>query len=208
MEDGFLRSGDGGRRWESWNFGLLDLSVLCLGVSPNFADDQIVFAGTESGIFRSTNGGRAWRELASTVAFSPIISLAISPRFADDGTLYAGTEAHGLFCSRDRGFSWMRLGANKLTGSINGILLGLDMPEAVGVLEGSAVFYSSDNNQSWKRDPAIPRGEDFTCGLAPQGFGLQAPLLLGLIDGRIWRSGKGGEIKSISVKSQKNQSRQ
>ena len=30
MEDGIFRSADRGNRWKSWNFGLLDLNVLCL----------------------------------------------------------------------------------------------------------------------------------------------------------------------------------
>ncbi len=61
MEDGVFRSADRGASWVAWNFGLLDLNVLCLAVSPDFANDETLVAATESGLFVSTNGGRAWR---------------------------------------------------------------------------------------------------------------------------------------------------
>jgi len=63
MEDGVFRSADRGSHWVAWNFGLLDLNVLYVAISPHFACDEILFAGTETGIFRSTNVGRAWREM-------------------------------------------------------------------------------------------------------------------------------------------------
>ena len=61
MDDGVYRSADRGVRWVAFNFGLLDLHVSCLAVSPDYADDETLLAGTESGIFESTNGeiGRA-----------------------------------------------------------------------------------------------------------------------------------------------------
>ena len=97
MEDGVFRSSDRGERWVRWNFGLLDLHVLVLALSPDFAQDETLFVGVESGIFRSTNGGRAWREVPFPTDLAPVISLAISPDFKRDGLLLAGTEAHGLY---------------------------------------------------------------------------------------------------------------
>ena len=38
--DGIVRSEDGGRTWASGNAGLLDLTVLAIGVSPEFGRDQ------------------------------------------------------------------------------------------------------------------------------------------------------------------------
>lgn len=34
MEDGVFRWGDRGEYWAAWNFGLLDLNVLCMAISP------------------------------------------------------------------------------------------------------------------------------------------------------------------------------
>lgn len=71
MEDGIFRSANRGERWSPWNFGLLDLNVLALAISPCFESDETIFAGTESGIFRSTNGGRAWREADFPLSWHP-----------------------------------------------------------------------------------------------------------------------------------------
>jgi len=56
-EDGIFRSADPGSYWTAQNFDLLDLNVLCLVISPNFARDETLYTGTDSGIFRSTKGG-------------------------------------------------------------------------------------------------------------------------------------------------------
>jgi photosystem II stability/assembly factor-like uncharacterized protein len=59
--DGILRSEDSGRTWSGANAGLLDLTAICLAVSPCFESDRTGFAGTASGLYRTRNGGRAWR---------------------------------------------------------------------------------------------------------------------------------------------------
>ena len=106
MEDGVFLSSDRGGRFNRWNFGLLDLNVYSMAVSPTFLEDETLFVGTESGIFRSTNGGRAWREVNFPIEFAPVLSLAVSPDFATDGVIFAGTETCGLFRSDDRGQTW------------------------------------------------------------------------------------------------------
>ena len=121
VEDGVFRSGDRGSQWESWNFGLLDLDVYSIAISPAFGDplgssglgssgDETLYVGTETGIFRSTNGGRAWREVGFDTDLAPVLSLALSPDYARDGCLYAGTASQGLYCSGDRGRTWARIG--------------------------------------------------------------------------------------------------
>ena len=109
MEDGVLRSWDRGASWAAWNFGLLDLNVFALALSPNFTHDDMLFVGAESGVFRSTNGGRAWRETAFPMECAPVLSLALSPNFSVDGCILAGTEEHGLWRSGDRGLTWARM---------------------------------------------------------------------------------------------------
>ncbi len=87
LEDGALRSDDGGRTWRGWNFGLLDwrVNALCDGQGA-------IWAGTDCGLFRSDSAGRSWRDVP---AFddSPILSLAR----AAGGALLIGTEACQLF---------------------------------------------------------------------------------------------------------------
>ena len=71
LEDGVYSSSDRGGRWQPWNFGLFDLNVLCLALSPAWIEDETAYAGTETGLYRSTNGGRAWRHTGFPVELAP-----------------------------------------------------------------------------------------------------------------------------------------
>ena len=66
------RSADRGQNWARWNFGLFDLRVLALAVSPDFSHDETVFAGTETGIYVSKSGGRSWRPLPFPDEAAPV----------------------------------------------------------------------------------------------------------------------------------------
>ena len=192
MEDGVFRSSDRGERWVRWNFGLLDLHVLALALSPDFAQDETLFAGVESGIFRSTNGGRAWREVPFPTDLAPVISLAISPDFKRDGLLLAGTEAHGLYVSRDRGRTWAALGEGVLGEAVNAILLAPDFPQTPTILAvtSDGLSLSEDGGSTWSEFAAdVPPDEAVVAVSAPQGLRLGAPLLLGLSNGDVMRAG-------------------
>mgnify|MGYP001039851213 FL=1 len=188
MEDGVFRSGDRGVHWAAWNFGLLDLNVLCLAMSPTFAEDETVFAGTDSGIFRSTNGGRAWREVDFPADLAPVLSLALAPGYASSGLLFAGTEACGLYTSQDRGRSWTRLGEGSIEGAVNTILLSPEFssrPEILVAL-ADAIIVSRDGGQTWSDwNPDFDIQQSITAVAGPLGLGPNAPLLVGLMDGRV-----------------------
>ena len=190
MEDGVFRSGDRGAHWAAWNFGLLDLSVICMSMSSAFADDETVFAGTDSGVFRSMNGGRAWRELEFPPDWAPVLSLALSPGYGADGMLFAGTESAGLFGSNDQGRTWKPLGGEVIAGAVNSIVLAPDFPAqpAVLALLGNALLVSRDGGRSWSDwKPGLPVDRVLTAVAAPQGLGPGAPLLVGLADGAVLR---------------------
>lgn len=188
-EDGVFRSADQGRHLYRWNFGLLDLSVFSMAISPSFADDETLFVGTETGIFRSTNGGRAWREVNFPTEFAPVLSLAISPDYANDGILFAGTESCGLFQSSDRGSTWNRLAEDVVQESVNGILLSPEFPAKPEILIlGERLLVSRDGGQSWtkwKKDIAFE--EMITAITAPQGLDPDMPLLVGFVGGAVRR---------------------
>ncbi len=190
LEDGVFRSNDRGGHWVAWNFGLLDLSIFALAVSPNFAPDDTLFVGTEIGIFVSANGGRAWREVDFPIDHAPVLSLALSPGYAEDGIMYAGTETHGLLRSDDRGHSWRSVGEGQLSGSVNAITLAPAFPQRLEILiqlDGT-VLVSHDGGTSWSERVTLPAKQRVAAVAAPHGFGRDAPLLVGLVDGGVVRA--------------------
>ena len=190
LEDGVLFSADRGHHFGAWNFGLLDLNILCLAISPDFARDETVFVGTQSGVFRSTNGGRAWREVDLPVGYEAVLSLVLSPDFARDGILLAGTETQGLLLSTDAGESWQRLGTDVFTEATDAIHLAPDFstrPEILA-LQAGTLFHSTDRGETWSpwRENLLAE-EEVTAIRAPQGFDAGALVLVGLINGNILR---------------------
>jgi len=190
FEDGVFCSTDRGNNWVAWNFGLLDLNVLALEISPDFGSDETLYVGVDSGVFRSTNGGRAWREVAFETSLAPVLSLAISPNYLRDGTLLAGTEAKGLWLSDDRGSTWKLMGEKWISGTVNAILISSKIsttPELL-VLDNNNLQFSPDlgtNWRPWKNDLDI--GGEIISVLAPEGLERMGPLLVGLIDGSVLR---------------------
>jgi photosystem II stability/assembly factor-like uncharacterized protein len=191
VEDGVFRSADRGSRWSRWNFGLLDLNVFCMALSPDFSNDETIFVGTESGIFRSTNGGRAWREVDFPTELAPVLSLAISPDYTNEdgsGVLFAGTESHGLFASHDKGHTWTRLGENDIDESVNCVILSPEFPAKPDVLVtlSTSLLVSRDGGRSWAEWKACQTFEQgLTSVAAPQGLAPDAPLLVGLAEGGV-----------------------
>jgi photosystem II stability/assembly factor-like uncharacterized protein len=190
LEDGIYATDDHGSRWMPWSFGLMDLNVLALAVSPDYAADETAFVGTESGVFRSTNGGRAWRETDFPMDCGPVLSLAVSPGFAHDATVWAGTECQGLFRSSDAGDRWQRVADGAIVDTVNAVIVapdGSSLP-AVLVMQPDGLLISRDEGRTWSSwSSRLHLTAGLTCVAAPAGLASGAPLLLGLEDGTICR---------------------
>ncbi|HTD78888.1 MAG TPA: hypothetical protein VK898_14720, partial [Chloroflexota bacterium] len=149
--DGILRSEDNGRTWTGANAGLLDLTAICLAVSPCFETDRTGFAGTASGLYRTRNGGRAWRSVETGLEEPAVQCLAISPNFAEDRLVLAGTEADGLLRSTDGGATWRRPG-----GLAEGGVAAVAFDSAgrtVAAATESGLAVSLDSGKSWQIRP-------------------------------------------------------
>ena len=189
LEDGVLSSFDHGASWVSWNFGLLDLNVLCLALSPAFSSDDTVFAGTETGIFRSTNGGRAWREVNLPIGYEPVLCLAVSPAFGSDRTLFAGTESQGVLVSHDGGDNWETLTPQFQGEPTNGLVISPSFATSheLVVLSNGLAWISRDAGSTWDQlwSELADENREISTLYAPQGFGPGSMVWLGMFGGEV-----------------------
>jgi len=97
---------------------LVDTVVDCVAVSPAFATDYTLYAGTHSGrMYQSTDGGTSFSYLAkSGLPAYAMKDLRVSPAFARDGTVYmctdygtGSTRQAGVYRSTNRGTSWTQV---------------------------------------------------------------------------------------------------
>ncbi|MGH9832450.1 MAG: SBBP repeat-containing protein [Blastocatellia bacterium] len=89
---GVLKSGDGGRNWQS--VGLTEFQVRLLVFDP--ANPSTIYASADSaiqsegrGVYKSADGGMSWSATGATLSKSRVAALAIDP--LNPATLYAGT---------------------------------------------------------------------------------------------------------------------
>ncbi len=106
---GVYKSTDGGRSWRGSMVGLSYeiVEVKALAISPNYATDRTIFAGTTGGVYKSTYGGGGWWECWGIE--DEVNALAISPNYANDQTIFAGT-TEGVYKSTDGGRYWRKVG--------------------------------------------------------------------------------------------------
>jgi photosystem II stability/assembly factor-like uncharacterized protein len=190
VEDGVFSTSNRGGNWVAWNFGLLDLNTICMGISMDFSRDETQFVGVDSGVFRSTNGGRAWREVDFPIELAPVISMAVSPAYFEDGILFAGTDSQGLYRSEDKGINWTRLGEELIPNTVNAILLSPEFPESAEILVmvSDGLLLSRDGGRTWTGWKSnVQFDESVVCLAAPQGLDADSPLLVGLADGGVLR---------------------
>jgi photosystem II stability/assembly factor-like uncharacterized protein len=97
MENGILRTDDGGLSWTNASFGLENFEVTALAWSSG----STLLAATSDGIYRSTNAGRAWRRVyaGEELGIDTIVHLSAK-------TLLATMENGSLLHSPDGGTHW------------------------------------------------------------------------------------------------------
>lgn len=185
--EGIFRSQDAGQHWENSTFGLLDLDVLCLACAPDFASNEVLWAGTaQGGFYRSRNAGRSWRDAGAGLPDTAIQCLTVSPHFAIDQTLFVGTETAGLYRSVDGGASWAAVGGRLAAQSINCLAIS---PVGQQMVAGTSngVYWSDDDGRSWA---ASENGEFAALSLDLAGTG-QA--IAGAVHEGIYLSADGGK---------------
>jgi photosystem II stability/assembly factor-like uncharacterized protein len=186
LDDGMFHSKDRGSSWQSRNFGLLDLGVLALALSPIFPMDQTAIVGTSTGIFRTQNGGLAWRETTVPNDDDPVLSLAFSPTYENDGVVFAGTERGMLLKSGDNGKTWIEIEAPCSMQPINTITFHSYPRSGDLLIIGGAknVYTSIDRGSSWETWEAPSMILSVTTATGASGHPF---ILIGLEERGIWR---------------------
>lgn len=154
VSGGILHSNDGGETWQIIRFGSPPPVVSCLVVSPNYAEDGVLLAGTvEDGVFRSGDRGSRWTAWNFGLLDLQVICLAISPAFSEDEMILAGTDS-GLFRSTNGGRAWREV---SLPGEYNPVLslafssnFAQDGQIWAGT-EAEGLMTTSDGGESWRR---------------------------------------------------------
>jgi hypothetical protein len=154
---GVLRSHTAGRDWMVAGLPSPPPFVSELVVSPHYAEDGLVFAGTmEDGVLRSWDRGASWAAWNFGLLDLSVYALAISPDFARDDTLYAGVES-GLFCSRNGGRAWRETSFPMEVAPVLSLAISPNFA-ADGVLfagtETNGLWMSADRGVTWRALPA------------------------------------------------------
>lgn len=155
---GILRSVDGGQSWYIASLPSPPPFVSTLVVSPNFAHDGTLLAGTmEDGVFRSSDRGSHWSSWNFGLLDLNVLYMAISPDFANDETLFVGTDS-GIFRSRNGGRAWREVNFPADFAPVLSLALSPNHANdgvLFGGTESHGLFCSDDRGRTWSR-----RGED------------------------------------------------
>lgn len=181
--NGAYRSSGGGRAWKP--SGLSGMVVQSLAASANFAQNNLLLAGTEeNGLYRSVDGGQTWQPVAQISRNVAINSLRSVPIGTGEIWL-AGTDEGQLWRSVDHGQSWRLV--FQTDESIQTIGVGTDFLFAG--LGDQGLLTSADDGQSWQIAPEF-------CGRNFQQLQTTADgewLAIAPTDG-VWQSATAGEV--------------
>lgn len=153
------RSVDAGASWQQVSSGLW---TVAFAISPSFASDDTILAGTRyGGVFRSTDGGSTWNAVGAGLEENlSVESMAISPEFGADGTVFLGTRARGVYRSSDGGASFSPVGmaGDHVPSLAISPAFGTDATLFAGGWLGT--HRSTDGGDSWLRVLDIRRVDD------------------------------------------------
>lgn len=150
---GILRSFDGGEKWDVVQFPSPPPVISTLVVSPNYARDGILLAGTvEDGVFSTSNRGGHWVAWNFGLLDLNTICLEISSDFSEE-TLFVGTDS-GIFRSTNGGRAWREVEFDLELAPVLSLALSPTYSED-GILfagtESRGLYRSNDRGRNWIR---------------------------------------------------------
>ena len=82
-----------GRRqlWMGERVGKGTTSVVSVVASPNYNNDETLFAATSTGVYMSQTGGLGWHDISQGLSILSVVSVQPSPNYSEDRTIFAAT---------------------------------------------------------------------------------------------------------------------
>lgn len=170
-QDGIYRTTDGGSSWLKVSSGLTSVDRVKLAISPAYAADQTVFAGTKDGLFKTTDRGANWAKATTdTVVGSGLVeTVAVSPNYANDRAVMVVMRGFGLFGSVNAGSTFAAM-APELIDNLVVFKRMLFSPtfaldRTIFAVDDINVWKSADRGQTWIQQPiGVIRLENFGLG--------------------------------------------
>ncbi|MEQ8675354.1 MAG: hypothetical protein RLP44_16130 [Aggregatilineales bacterium] len=148
-----LWSDDHGENWRLVGMASPPPLVTSLALSPNFAEDGTVFAGTaEDGVFVSSDRGEQWIPWNLGLIDLDVDCIAMSPNFASDQTLFAGTQS-GIFRSQNGGKTWQETPFPMESAPV--LSLAISSNQIIAGTEGNGVYVADEHGQDWHKLPGL-----------------------------------------------------
>ena len=128
------------------------LEIISLGISPRYAEDRTILAGTARGLFISRDGGDHWQIAPTPMPDSVVLSFCFSPNYEADGIVLAGTLEDGVYYSDTWGERWAYRGFGLLDATVYSLSISPNFARDETVLAGTetALYYSYNGARAWK----------------------------------------------------------
>lgn len=191
-----LYTRDGGRQWYQGRQDQASTMITSIAPSPDFERDGVALAGTAgAGILRTADGGRTWALCNFGLQDFAVTTLATAPTWGRREIAFAVTE-HGLYRSPNGGRAWKRSDSGLEDITVQSLAFSPRFTTDATIFAGTeahGLYRSVDGGRMWTPwEQGLERAETFaainTLWLAPDS----TLLLLGMADGRIFRSADGG----------------
>lgn len=191
---GVLRSHNAGGDWSVAGLPPPPPFVIALAVSPHYAEDGLVFAGTmEDGVLRSWDRGASWAAWNFGLLDLSVYALVISPDFARDDTLYVGVES-GVFRSSNGGRAWRETAFPMECAPVLSLAISPDFGTD-GVIfagtEANGLWMSADRGVTWRALPSWETTGPINAIILEPNH-IQKPTILAVTDAALCRSHDGG----------------
>ncbi|MBN2089980.1 T9SS type A sorting domain-containing protein, partial [candidate division KSB1 bacterium] len=148
--EALFKTHDAGANWDRIIFYPI-YSINHLAVSPEFSQDQRLFAATgEGGIWRSDDGGVTWEPVNQGLISFNIGEIQISPEFSVDHTLYIST-SNGIFKSTNGGSIWSEKSVGLSDLNTDVIVISPDFARDATLFTGThdGIFKTTDGGETW-----------------------------------------------------------